>query len=305
MIHRFAYWLLAVSAVFLLALSVVSVTLAQAPPAKAPAVAANPPLPPPTEPAYRIILRSRNAVATPEYAKEGQTGGGFIQVTQLEPNVVMFLMRGATAAGLHCKGRAAMQFELTQHFEIVPTRACVLPPRLSMTDWLIGTLQSCNHGGGTAEQAAACATVESDGHTLLDLCLQPHGVAGGQKLFVNDREGPVEAPAAPCLYTLHQTFALSAFQPTTLCHAAAAVADFDPEAKLDAQWNEVLKPFRAVPHKDFGFRVILRVVEDKPLPGVVHGPAALPAPPLPAELLPPPTPTEKGEMPLPEPTDKP
>jgi hypothetical protein len=304
MIHRFAYRLLAVCAACLLSLSVTGVALAQAPPAQAPAAAANPPPPPPPQPAYRIILRSRNAVVTPEYDKEGQTGGGFIQVTQLEPNVVLFLMRGATAAGMHCKGRAAMQFELTQHFEIVPTRAGVCPPRLSMTDWLIGTLQSSNRGGGTADQAAACATVESDSHTLLELCVQPHGVTCGQKLLVNDREGPVEVPAPPCLYTLHQTFALSAFQPHTLC-PAAAVADFDPEAKLDAHWDQVLKPFRAVPHKDFGFRVILRVVEDKPPPGVVLGPAALPPAPLSPEPLPPPTPTENGKVPLTEPTDKP
>src|SRR5262249_44967138 len=163
-----------------------------------------------------------------EYGKEGQTGGGFIQVTQVEPNVVLFLMRGAVAAGLHCKGRAAMQFELTQDFEIMPTRAGVLPPRLSVTNWLIGTLQSSNRNGGTADQAGACATIQSADHQVLNLCIQPHGVTCGQKLFVNDREGPLETPIVPCLYTLHETFALSAVQPHTLC-AAAAVADFDPE----------------------------------------------------------------------------
>jgi hypothetical protein len=114
-------------------------------------------------------------------------------------------------------------------------------------------------------------------------------------------------PVVPCLYTLHQTFALSAFQPHTLC-PAGAVADFDPQAQLDPLWAQVLKPFRAVPHRDFGFRVILRVVEDTPPPGVavVPAPAALP-PPTPVDKDNKPFPDEgKGRPPLPEPaSDKP
>jgi hypothetical protein len=41
-----------------------------------------------------------------------------------------------------------------------------------------------------------------------------------------------------------------------------AVADFDPAPQLDAFWSDALKPFRAVPRKDFGFKIIVRVVED-------------------------------------------
>src|SRR5690348_4031818 len=66
---------------------------------------------------YAILLRSRDAVVTPERTKEAQTGGGFIQVTQVEPNVVMALMRGAVAAGSgHGNGSAALQFRLHQDF---------------------------------------------------------------------------------------------------------------------------------------------------------------------------------------------
>jgi RimJ/RimL family protein N-acetyltransferase len=42
----------------------------------------------------------------------------------------------------------------------------------------------------------------------------------------------------------------------------AAVADFDPAPQLDAFWADALKPFRAVPRKEFGFTVVVRVVED-------------------------------------------
>jgi len=41
-----------------------------------------------------------------------------------------------------------------------------------------------------------------------------------------------------------------------------AVADFDPAPQFDGKWSDALKPFRAVPRMDFGFHLILRVVED-------------------------------------------
>jgi hypothetical protein len=45
-------------------------------------------------------------------------------------------------------------------------------------------------------------------------------------------------------------------------HRQAAAADFDPAPQLDAFWADVLKPFRAVPRREFGFTVVVRVVED-------------------------------------------
>jgi hypothetical protein len=237
------------------------------------------------DPPYQIILRSRNAVVTPERTRDSQTGGGYIQVTQVEPNAIMVLMRGAVAAGSgHKDNSAAMQFTLDQDFEIVPTKAGRRPPRLILSAWLIGSLTSTLQEGGTADHAPACATVQSGGQPILNLCIHPHSVAGGQDLLVNDRGGPLELCAAPGGYCLHQTFAISANQPKGYCHPGSAAADFDPDPKLDTRWNEVLKPFRAVPHRDFGFRVILQVVEEPPLPPV--GPAPDP--------LPPPNPVDKN-----------
>jgi hypothetical protein len=45
-------------------------------------------------------------------------------------------------------------------------------------------------------------------------------------------------------------------------HRQSAVADFDPAPELDAFWADALKPFRAVPRRDFGFKIVVRVVED-------------------------------------------
>jgi hypothetical protein len=40
-------------------------------------------------------------------------------------------------------------------------------------------------------------------------------------------------------------------------------AEFDPAPPLDAFWSDALKLFRAIPRRDFGFKVVLRVVEDE------------------------------------------
>jgi hypothetical protein len=240
------------------------------------------------EPPYAILLRSRDAVVTPERTKHGETGGGFIQVTQITPNVVVFLMRGAVVAGLDHSGSAAMQFHLDQDLEIVATHSGLRPPRLIATAWLIGSLDSSFKNGGTAEQAPACATLRSVGDPILHMCIKPHSVGGGENLLVNERVGPFEAVAVPGPYHLSQTFAINAVQPRTCCCAGSAAASFDPDPRLDARWNEVLKPFRAVPKQNFGFRVILRVVEDV-------APAETPPP---AENLPPPEPVpSKGTKP--------
>jgi hypothetical protein len=47
-----------------------------------------------------------------------------------------------------------------------------------------------------------------------------------------------------------------------LWNRQAAVADFDPAPQLDSSWSDALKPFRAIPRKQFGFQVVVRVVED-------------------------------------------
>jgi hypothetical protein len=248
-------------------------------------------------PPYAIILRSRDGVVTPERTKHAETGGGFIQVTQILPNVVMFLMRGAVVAGVDHAGNAAMQFKLSQDLEIVATQPNLRPPRLIATAWLIGSLDSSLKHGGTAEQAPACAVLRGVGDPIIDMCIKPHSVGGGGNLLVNERVGPLEAVAVPGPYCLTQTFAINAAQYKACCCSGSAAAHFDPEPRLDARWNEVLKPFRAVPHQNFGFRVILRVVEEVP-------PVEAPSQP-PPENLPPPQLVPPVREPLPPPSSIP
>lgn len=236
------------------------------------ALAAPEPLPPPTRVAavnavpYRIILRSRHGHVTPTgTSKKSQTAGGYIDVAEVEPNTVAVLMHGSVVAGPDCKpSQAAMQFDLTQDFEIVPTRTGLRPPRLILAGRVVGTLLTSTAPGGVAEQAPACAGVASGGTKLLGLCVSHHGASDGENLSLNCREGPVEAVVLPGCFNLHGTFAISASLPKAPKHCpnAAVVADFDPRPQIDSAFNTALKPFRAVPRQMFGFRLVLRVIED-------------------------------------------
>jgi hypothetical protein len=100
------------------------------------------------------------------------------------------------------------------------------------------------------------------GNAPLSVNVHPSAVACGQELSLNHRDGPVECPGAVGCYRLAGTFHIGVDQGKGVCHCQFAVADFDPAPQLDAFWADALKPFRAVPRKDFGFKIVVRVVED-------------------------------------------
>jgi hypothetical protein len=88
---------------------------------------------------------------------------------------------------------------------------------------------------------------------VLSLGVEPSAVACGQKLAINHQ--------FPC-YRLTASFGLGVQQDHGVFNRRYAVADFDPAPQLDAFWADALEPFRAVPRGDFGYRLVLRVVED-------------------------------------------
>ena len=233
-------------------------------PAAIPAADAPPGLP------YQIVLRSRRAEATPNRTKDAQTGGGSIVVEQPEPNTIVVTMGGSAVAGSDCRGSAAgIDFNLEQELDIIPTRTGVRPPRVGMVARVVGTLQvtdpgKCGKACGTAEQSAAAACLALGGTSLLSVNVQPSSVICGQMSSINNRHGPVESTAVAGSYLLTGTFHIGVTQGKGVWNRQSAVADFDPAPQLDSFWSDALKPFRAVPRKDFGFRVIVRVVEDAP-----------------------------------------
>jgi hypothetical protein len=166
-----------------------------------------------------------------------------------------------------------MNFILEQDLDIVPTRQGVRPPRIGLVGRVAGTLQVTDPGKccgkdcnscGSAEQGPAAACLSLGDASVLSIGVKPSAVSCGQESAISFREGPVEIPAVPGCYRLTGSFHIGASQGKGVWHRQAAVADFDPAPELDAFWADVLKPFRAVPRGDFGFKVVLRVVEDTP-----------------------------------------
>ena len=223
---------------------------------------------PPAGPAYQIVLRSRRAEATPTRTKDAQTGAGYILVEQPEPNTIVVTMGGAAVAGsdFH-RSEAGIDFNLEQELEIIPTRTGVRPPRIGMVGRVVGTLQvtdpgKCGKACGTADQGPATASLVIGETSLLSVSVPPSAASCGQELSINHRDGPVECPAAVGCYRLTGSFRLGVSQGKGVFNRQSAVADFDPAPQLDAFWSDALKPFRAVPRRDFGFKVVVRVVEE-------------------------------------------
>jgi hypothetical protein len=223
---------------------------------------------PPAGPAYQIVLRSRHAEVTPTRTKDAQTGGGWIVVEQPEPHTIIVTMGGSAVVGSDFHGSAAaLAFNLDQDLDIVATRPGVRPPRVGMVGRVVGTLQVTDPGKlgkpcGTAEQGPAAAHLSLGGTNLLSLNVKPSNVTCAQESSINFREGPVETVAAAGPYRLSASFRIGVTQGLGVFHRQFAVADFDPAPELDAFWADALKPFRAVPRGDFGFKIVVRVVED-------------------------------------------
>jgi hypothetical protein len=228
--------------------------------------------PAPAGPAYQIVLRSRHAEVTPNRTKDAQTGGGWVVVEQPEPHTIVVTMGGSAVVGSDfCGSAAGIDFHLEQDLEIIPTRSGVRPPRVGMVGRVVGTLQvtdpckCCGKGCkpcGTADQGPATASLSLGDTSLLTVSVKPSGVVCGQESSINFRDGPVECPAAVGCYHLAASFHIGVTQGKGVFNRQFAVADFDPAPQLDAFWADGLKVFRAVPRKDFGFKVALRVVED-------------------------------------------
>ena len=235
-------------------------------------LAADPPSAP-AGPAYQIVLRSRHAEVTPNRTKEAQTGGGSIVVEQPEPNTIVVTMGGSAVIGSDFHASTAeIVFALEQDLEIIPLRQGVLPPRVGMVGRVVGTLQvtdpgKCGKACGTAEQgpAAACLTIGET--SLLSVSVKPSSVSCGQESSINHRDGPVETVGVVGPYRLTGSFHIGVSQGKGVWNRQFAVADFDPAPQLDAFWSDALKPFRAVPRRDFGFKIVVRVIED-PAPNV-------------------------------------
>lgn len=182
-------------------------------------------------------------------------------------------MSGSSVVSSGCQpSNAAIHFDFAQDLDILPLRDRVRAPRIGMIGRVVGTLQVADQGSvrcddGIAAQGPATANLMMGGANLLCKGTEPSIVGHGQKIAINHQCGPVEAAAvtssAGCGYfRLTATFDIGANQGKGVFNRRFAAADFDPAPQLDPFWADALKPFRAVPRDEFGFKLVLRVVED-------------------------------------------
>jgi hypothetical protein len=219
----------------------------------------------PSSPSVSLTLLGRHGHGTPHRQGFTHTGGGTTDVAQPSPDTVVITMTGVAVAGGHpCKHSAAgLDFDLEQCFEVAFEKPDVKAAKLTLEGRVLGLLRSHGHGGGSAEQGQACATVSAGPAALLTLCVPPHAVAGGQNLSLNCHEGPVSVPVRPGKYTLHQVFHLAATHPRALLPCKAASAELAPDPALDPLWISYFEPFHGAQKKDFGFQVTLKVAPEE------------------------------------------
>lgn len=246
--------------------------------AQAPATA-TPVSAPPT-----IVLRERHGHVTPTREGFNHTGGGIIDVAQPTPDVVFITMTGAAVAGGHpCKDSVAtMHFDFDQCLEVAVADPKPGRLKIALEARAIGLLRShaacCTgkcKGTGSAEMSEAHAALVCSTAELVAVALEPHAVAGGENLSINDHVGPVEAPIVPGKYQFRQAFTISAAHARGVFKCKAASAEFAPDPALDPLWISYWEPFHGAIKKDFGFQVLIRVVPDT---STAAAPAAEPIP---------------------------
>ncbi len=218
-------------------------------------------------PDVSISLGKRTAQVTPSRVRCNHTGGGNIDVQQPSADTLVVTMTGAAVAYGSPAGAAsaALDFVLSQAFDVSFDKPTVKAAKLTLECRLIGFLRS--HKTGTAEVSGA-ASVGGAGCPGLAVPVPSHAVGGCESLSVNDKEGPVSVVlAAAGTFCLTQTFRVSATMPKAFLPCKAPSAEFAPDPALDPLWISAKEPFKGAKKGDLGFQVTLKVApQDVPEP---------------------------------------
>jgi hypothetical protein len=217
----------------------------------------------PPAPAPIISLNERAGRVVPRREGFQHTGAGNIDVAQPTPDTVIITMTGVAVAGGHpCKDSvAAMDFELSQGFELSSDKPEVKKLKLTVAARVIGLLRSQAKGNGTAEESG-CVSVAAGPAEVVAVPVPSHTVAAGENLSINDHSAPVTVVVAPGTYNLRQTFHIAVTHGRTLACGKAWSAEFAPDPALDPLWISYFEPFHGAVKKDFGFQVTLKVAAE-------------------------------------------
>jgi len=221
-------------------------------------------------PDVSISLGKRDAKVVPCRTGCTHTGGGNVDVQQPSPDTLVVTMTGAAVAYGSPAGpaSAALDFGMTQTFDVSFDKPTVKAAKLTMEARVIGFLRS--HKSGTAEESGS-AVVSGAGCPGLTIAVPSHAVSGCESVSVNDKEGPVSQviPAAGT-FCLRQTFRVAATMPKALFPCKAPSAEFAPDPALDPVWISAKEPFHGAAKKDLGFQVTIKVAPEEvpaPAPG--------------------------------------
>jgi hypothetical protein len=232
----------------------------------------NTPAPPPPAAAATpptITLHERHGHVNPIRHGFTHTGAGNIDVAQPSPDTLIVTMTGVAVAGGHPTedSVATVEFNLEQYLEVTADPKARL--KVTLEARVIGLLRShpgcrpCKPGKGSAEMGPAhVALVAGGSGEAISVSIDPHSVAGGDNLSINDHSGPVEAPIVPGKYVLHQKFSITAAHARMVLPCKSASAEFAPDPALDPLWISYREPFHGANKKDFGFQIILKIIPD-------------------------------------------
>jgi hypothetical protein len=209
-------------------------------------------------PDVSLNLHKRTAVATPSRKGCTRTGGGNIDVQQPSPDTIVVTMSGVAVAYGSPAGpaQAALDFALTQGFEVSFDKPTVKAAKLTMEARVIGFLRA--EKSGSAEQSGSAA-VSGEGCAGLSIIVPSHAVSCGQSLSINDNEGPASMIVGAGPLCLTQSFHVAASMPKSILPCKAPSAEFAPDPALDPLWISAKEPFHGAKKSDLGFQLTIKV----------------------------------------------
>lgn len=211
-----------------------------------------------------ILLKNREAYATPEKSGRAGTAGGNIHVNQPSADTVVIKMSGAAVANGHPfkSSHASINFELNQEFKVVFANSQESKnAKLYLDIKLIGLLRGGNkHGScGTAGHSEIAVAVSAGPAILGSLSLPPLKTVPGQNTAINCRKGPLEIPVSCGCFTVHASLRVDANHSQTFLDCQPVVADFNPGGVKVRLHHD---PFSNCSHDDFGLQITVRVVTE-------------------------------------------
>ena len=227
----------------------------------------------------RFVLGPRVSSARSDERGLGYTGGGAIEVTQPQPDILLITMTGIVmSAGLPCQESfATIAFDLAQELEVLVTDPRVKAVRLIAEAQLTGRMRRNRPGAGEAlTDTPAGFLVDSPAGPVVDFTFPVQALTEGRDTFINDHYGPVVPFITPGPYKLKARFGIRSSHPWKPGHRNVTEVSFGPPVGRLPEWVGFLDPQREPPRRDLGYRIMLRVEAAEPPPAPVGIPPALP-----------------------------